>query len=258
MNATAPRLLGSLLLLVCASGAQAQESRPAKAEDAAWHNKVMDAFMQALPQSFRDWDTEIPVMYSQREAMKPGDLINYCEGSLCERSDHYELSYSGEGLRDEYFAAGQAKVATFTPGSDQYVHQIASVMSDFYSNRILEVKIYANLRNTRDLPYCKNSGVQKPTPPAGWTAWYSGSAISCIDKDEILDVNVISMGALPGYSAAANCTERCQGTVKYGIDEKQYSSFKIHNIVMVLRGSKAITADYLSKIDTQKLKALLQ
>jgi hypothetical protein len=255
-------MMKKLVLLTLISGSfilHAQDTRPANKTDVAFHNRVWTALKKALPQNFRDWDVTLPD--KDKEEMREGDPIQACEALTCWRNDATSGTYDGSQTKNDLYNKSQEDAHQLQVADPEYVNKLGTIMNNFENATRLDVVLYVNATNAGPLSFCKPGGWQKLAPPTGWSTYYTSAAhTNCFpDVEEGFehDISVYTMGVLPKITETKT-DKSYEATLDFPLNNELMKTSTIQSIVLVIKGSKDATVEFLKMIDTAALQSLLK
>ena len=246
-------ILSTLLL-------HAQDTKKATQADADFHNKISVAFKKALPPTFRDWDVTLPD--KEEEPMVEGAKIRFCEGTTCWRSHSSTGTYDGSQIHNEFYLSSQKQIQQINATDKEYIQKHGVLMNKFNNATKLEVRLYANVTSLENLTNCMPNGFQKLVPPLGWNSYYSSSGTTTCyeyqsnDNENTLDVSIFSMGVRPQIKVIKG-NGLYLGKLHFSLNMELIKTYKVQNVILFIKGSKAAVYEFVKSVDTIALQKLL-
>lgn len=247
----------TLWLIAISFCAWSQKHKATKAE-VEFNNRVMHALNGALPQDYKKWDLNL--LSEGEDQMHEGTSINDCKPNNCWETLNATAVYEVPYDNPEYVKLNNEMESIRGTDKASLAKKRALEFKSINTFRIT-LKLFVNFRNGEAMTYCKPGGYQKLPPPAGWDIHYFGEMGPCpeADTDAVQqDASFIVMGPAATTVKETRFETNYLGEPQFPLNPALGGQHKVQNIVMYIQGAKELVQDFMTRVDTQMLRALLE
>lgn len=247
-----------LILLMMAVTFCAWSQHKANKAEVEFNNRVVHALNGALPKDYKNWDLNL--LSEMEDQMEEGTQIQDCKPNDCWETLNATAVYEAPYNSDEYMKlTKEIDAITGTDAASKAKKRALEFKQ--INNFRLTIKLFANFRNNESMTYCKAGGYQKLPPPAGWDVHYFGEMGPCpqpVTDAVQQDASFIVLGAPASSVRETRYETNYLGDPQFPLNPALGGQHKVQNIVMYIQGSKELVQDFMTHVDAQSLRALMQ
>lgn len=234
-----------------------QQHNATKAE-VEFNNRVMHALNGALPQHYKNWNLNL--LSEMSDQMEEGTKIDDCKPNDCWETLYATAVYEAPYNDSENIKLDK-EIAAITGTDNASLAKRRALEFKSMNDFNLTIKLFANFRNNESMIYCKSGGYQKLPPPAGWDIYYFGEMGPCPQQHEDAvqaDASFIVMGQPATTVKETRFPTNYFGDPQFPLNPALGGQHEVQNIVMYIQGSKELVQDFMTHVDAQMLRALMQ